>query len=108
MMAAMTDDDDEYLSEEDILVGGEDEEVEELDNKPPACKSKPVQKSVPEKFVAAQKKNYGNNVTMMKRGITLLVKAAVKPQRQQCQKRLWNFSAFLLLSVYTLVYELFL
>jgi hypothetical protein len=49
-------DDDEYLPEEDILVGGKDEEVEELDNKPSACKSKPVQKSVPEKFVAARKK----------------------------------------------------
>ena len=54
-------DDGEYLPEEDILVGGEDEEVEELDNKPPACKRKPVQKSVPIEFVAARKKNDDNN-----------------------------------------------
>jgi hypothetical protein len=56
-----SDDDGEYLPEEDILVGGKDEEVEELDNKPPACKSKPVQKSVPKEFVAARKKKDDSN-----------------------------------------------
>jgi hypothetical protein len=112
-----SDDDGEYLPEEDILVGGEDEEVEDLDNKPPACKSKPVQKSVPEKFAAvAKKNNYEDDHILLSSDIDEAGKKMVgqsskeAPEATMPKKAVEFFSTPWkhYESVYTLVYDLFL